>query len=87
MTTTFRNEPLLELRRAPERERLLAALSAVDATLPLAVPVIVAGSRRDEPSFASVDPGAPERVVANATSATAGDVDDAVRAAQRAART
>jgi RHH-type proline utilization regulon transcriptional repressor/proline dehydrogenase/delta 1-pyrroline-5-carboxylate dehydrogenase len=87
MTMTFRNEPLLELRRASERERLLAALATVDATLPIAVPVIVAGSRRDEPSFTSVDPGEPERVVADAAAATLGDVDDAVRAAQRAART
>jgi len=86
MTTTFRNEPLLELRRAPERERLIAALAAIDRTLPIAVPVIVDGERRSEPSFASVDPGEPRRVVAEATAASPADVDAAVAAAGAAAR-
>jgi len=85
-TTTFRNEPLLELRRAHERERLLAALAALDAELPRSVPVLVAGERREQPSFQSVDPGEPARVVARATAATAADVDAAVAAASRAAR-
>jgi len=82
---TFRNEPLLELRRAPERERLLRALEALGPRLPLAVPVIVAGDRRDHPSLDSLDPGQPDRVVARATGASAADVDAAVRAASAAA--
>jgi hypothetical protein len=35
---SFRNEPILELRRAARRESLLEALRALDAKLPLAVP-------------------------------------------------
>ena len=83
---TFRNEPLLELRRAPERARLTAALAALDATLPRAVPVIVAGERREQPTLDSVDPGAPGRVVARATVATVAEVDAAVAAAAAASR-
>ena len=40
---SFRNEPILELRRAPARESLLAALRELDARLPLDVPVLVGG--------------------------------------------
>ena len=82
---TFTNEPLLELRRAPVRETLVDALAALDAQLPWRVPVIVAGERRDEPTLLSHDPGAPERIVAEATIATNADVDAAVRAAGVAA--
>ena len=67
---TFTNEPLLELRRAPVRETLVDALAALDAQLPWRVPVIVAGERRDEPTLHSHDPGAPGRIVAEATTAT-----------------
>jgi RHH-type proline utilization regulon transcriptional repressor/proline dehydrogenase/delta 1-pyrroline-5-carboxylate dehydrogenase len=83
--TDFRNEPLIELRRASERERLTAALDGLDAAPPIAVPVIVAGDRRDAPTLESVDPGAPQRLVAHATVATAADVDAAVEAAGGAA--
>ncbi|HZV74174.1 MAG TPA: aldehyde dehydrogenase family protein [Conexibacter sp.] len=84
--TPFRNEPLLELRRASERERLLDALAELDRTLPIAVPTIVAGERRRDADFASVDPGDPERVVAEAAAATQADVDAAVATAGDAAR-
>ena len=40
-----RNEPILELRRAPAREALLEALRGLDAKLPLAVPVLIGGER------------------------------------------
>ena len=78
---SFRNEPLLDLRRPAIRERLSAALAELDSALPLRAPVIVAGERREEPSFASFDPGSPERVVARATAATPGDAEAAVSAA------
>ena len=42
---SFRNEPVLELRRAPARESLLEALRALDAKLPLQVPVLSAATR------------------------------------------
>jgi len=81
--STFTNEPLLELRRAPVREELLRALADLDRTLPLAVPVITgpapAGPRE---TFDSTDPGAPSRVVAVAQAATDDDVDAAVAAAR-----
>jgi RHH-type proline utilization regulon transcriptional repressor/proline dehydrogenase/delta 1-pyrroline-5-carboxylate dehydrogenase len=83
--TTFINEPLLELRRAPVRETLVDALAALDLKLPLKVPVVIGGEARDEPTFESTDPGAPERVVALATAATPADVDAAVRMAAASA--
>ncbi|HEV7941477.1 MAG TPA: aldehyde dehydrogenase family protein [Solirubrobacteraceae bacterium] len=78
---SFKNEPLLELRRESERDRLTQALQSLDRTLPIAVPVIVNGDRRDRPSLHSCDPGEPERTVAQATVATAAEVDAAVVAA------
>ncbi|MBS1869298.1 MAG: aldehyde dehydrogenase family protein [Actinobacteria bacterium] len=81
---SFANEPLLELRRAWVRDGLEDALRALDAELPLHVPVLIDGATRDAPDLASTDPGAPERVVAAATRATPTEVDDAVRAASAA---
>ena len=83
----FRNEPLLELRRADERERLTQALAALDRTLPMDVPVIVGEAHRREPSLHSCDPGTPERIVACATVATGEEVGAAVEAAQGCALT
>jgi RHH-type transcriptional regulator, proline utilization regulon repressor / proline dehydrogenase / delta 1-pyrroline-5-carboxylate dehydrogenase len=82
---SFVNEPLLELRRSPVREVLADALAELDRGLPWRVPVIVAGSRRDAPTFQSHDPGAPDHVIAEVTSATPQDVDAAVKAAAQAA--
>ena len=80
----FSNEPILELRRGSVRAQLADALAALDAKLPLRVPVIVAGDERQGEELRSTDPGDPDRVVAVAATATEGEVDAAVRAAQRA---
>ena len=61
---SFRNEPILELRRAPARESLLQALRELDERLPLEVPVLIGGDRGATEGIDSTDPGAPERVVA-----------------------
>lgn len=82
----FQNEPTLELRRASERARLTDALHAVEARLPLRVPVLVAGQRHDGDAFSSVDPSRPDRQVAQVAEATAAEVDEAVRAATQAQR-
>jgi RHH-type transcriptional regulator, proline utilization regulon repressor / proline dehydrogenase / delta 1-pyrroline-5-carboxylate dehydrogenase len=82
----FRNEPILELRRAPVRESLLEALRQLDARLPLEVPVLVGGDAATRDEFESEDPGAPERVVARAGRATEADAATAVEAAQRGFR-
>jgi RHH-type proline utilization regulon transcriptional repressor/proline dehydrogenase/delta 1-pyrroline-5-carboxylate dehydrogenase len=82
----FQNEPTLELRRASERARLTDALHALEARLPLQVPVIVAGQRRRGDAFASIDPSQPQRVVAQVAEASAAEVDEAVRAATQAQR-
>jgi RHH-type proline utilization regulon transcriptional repressor/proline dehydrogenase/delta 1-pyrroline-5-carboxylate dehydrogenase len=86
----FANEPVLELRRSAVRSRLADALSRVDATLPLTVPVIIGGDRRGTgagETFASTDPGDPDRVVADATAAAAGaDLAAAIAAAGHGAR-
>ena len=57
---SFRNEPILELRRAPVRESLLEALRGLDRRLPLEVPVLVGGERGAASGLDSTDPGAPE---------------------------
>ena len=80
----FANEPTLELRRAPQRERLLEALRELDPRLPLRVPVWIGDERGADAGLDSTDPGAPERVVATAGVATAGDADRAVEEASRA---
>jgi RHH-type proline utilization regulon transcriptional repressor/proline dehydrogenase/delta 1-pyrroline-5-carboxylate dehydrogenase len=79
--TEFVNEPLLELRRAPVRDALLAALGRLDARLPLHAPVWIGEERGEAGLFDSTDPGTPDRVVARAASATPDDVDAAVRLA------
>jgi RHH-type proline utilization regulon transcriptional repressor/proline dehydrogenase/delta 1-pyrroline-5-carboxylate dehydrogenase len=79
----FRNEPIAELRRAPERARLDRGLQALDARLPLRVPVWVGGDRREGDELASTDPGNPDRVVALSAQATPADVDAAVAAGRR----
>ncbi|MEA2363458.1 MAG: RHH-type transcriptional regulator, proline utilization regulon repressor / proline dehydrogenase [Thermoleophilaceae bacterium] len=83
---SFRNEPILELRRAPVREGLLEALRDLDAKLPLAVPVLIGGERGADAGLDSTDPGSPERLVARAGRAGAAEAAAAVEAAQRGFR-
>jgi predicted delta-1-pyrroline-5-carboxylate dehydrogenase group 2 len=83
---SFRNEPILELRRAAQRESLLEALRALDAKLPLAVPVLIGGERGAVDGLDSTDPGAPERVVARAGRAGPAEAAAAVEAAQQGFR-
>jgi RHH-type proline utilization regulon transcriptional repressor/proline dehydrogenase/delta 1-pyrroline-5-carboxylate dehydrogenase len=80
----FTNEPLMELRRAPEREVLIEGLRALEPELPLRVPVWIGADRRDGDAIVSTDPGNPERPVAVAAAATPAEVDSAVEAAVRA---
>jgi RHH-type proline utilization regulon transcriptional repressor/proline dehydrogenase/delta 1-pyrroline-5-carboxylate dehydrogenase len=83
----FANEPTLELRRAPARDSLTAALAELEPRLPLDVPLLVGdGERRpaDGKRFASTDPGKPDRVVAIAARATPADAAAAVEAAAEA---
>jgi RHH-type proline utilization regulon transcriptional repressor/proline dehydrogenase/delta 1-pyrroline-5-carboxylate dehydrogenase len=77
--TEFVNEPLLELRRAKVRADANAALTALDAQLPLEVPMLIGTELvRGEEVFASVDPSAPTRIVAHAHAATAAHVNAAL---------
>ena len=64
--TPFRNEPLLELRRQAVRREALAALAALDAKLPLEVPMLIGDAVVEGRRFASVDPSQPTRIVAHA---------------------
>jgi RHH-type transcriptional regulator, proline utilization regulon repressor / proline dehydrogenase / delta 1-pyrroline-5-carboxylate dehydrogenase len=82
----FRNEPVLELRRAPVRAQLADALREHDARPPLRVPVWVGEDGREGEDLASTDPGAPDRVVAVAAAATEAEVDAALEAARRGHR-
>ena len=76
----FENEPVLELRRAANRETLLGALRELDARLPLRI-----GDASGSSTFESVDPGSPRRVVAVAHRATERDAEAAIDAAVSAA--
>ena len=81
----FRNEPILELRRAPVRDGLAGALSSLDAKLPLSVPVLIAGdARRGARELVSSDPGEPERVVARFAAASEDEVNAAISVASGA---
>jgi predicted delta-1-pyrroline-5-carboxylate dehydrogenase group 2 len=73
----FENEPVLELRRAANREALAGALRELDTRLPLRIPG--AGE-----TFESTDPGMPSRVVAIAPRATEADASAAIDAAEAA---
>ncbi len=81
--TDFTNEPVLELRRGAQRERLTGALAELDARLPLRVPVLVAGDRREGEEIVSRDPGTPERIVATAACASEDEAAEAVATATR----
>jgi RHH-type proline utilization regulon transcriptional repressor/proline dehydrogenase/delta 1-pyrroline-5-carboxylate dehydrogenase len=83
----FHNEPILELRRAPNREALLGALRELDAKLPIEVPLLTGGERSEHGGagvFESTDPGAPTRVVAVAAHGTEADASAAIGAAVEA---
>jgi RHH-type transcriptional regulator, proline utilization regulon repressor / proline dehydrogenase / delta 1-pyrroline-5-carboxylate dehydrogenase len=86
MSSGFRNEPVLELRRAPVRESLLEALRELDARLPLAVPVLIGGERGPEEGIDSTDPGEPGRLVAHAGRAGEEEAGAALEAAERGFR-
>jgi RHH-type proline utilization regulon transcriptional repressor/proline dehydrogenase/delta 1-pyrroline-5-carboxylate dehydrogenase len=81
----FANEPHAELRRAPVRDSLVAALRDLDARLPWRVPVLIAGERGAEEGLDSTDPGKPDRLVASAGRATPADAARAVEAARAGA--
>ena len=69
--STFANEPLLELRREAVRREALAALAALDAKLPLEVPMLIG---EDVVTAAASRPStraSPTRIVAHAHEATA----------------
>jgi RHH-type proline utilization regulon transcriptional repressor/proline dehydrogenase/delta 1-pyrroline-5-carboxylate dehydrogenase len=82
----FANEPVLELRRAAVRQQLAGALEALDAKLPLTVPVMIGREQRSGQESVSTDPGQPDRVVAHVAAASESEVDEAVRQAAGAYR-
>jgi RHH-type proline utilization regulon transcriptional repressor/proline dehydrogenase/delta 1-pyrroline-5-carboxylate dehydrogenase len=79
----FKNEPILELRRAPIRAQLAGALEEHDARPPVRVPVWVGNERREGDELISTDPGSPDRVVAEAASATPEEVEAALALAAK----
>jgi len=79
---TFRNEPLLELRREAVRREAQEALATLDAKLPLEVPMLIGDSVVTGRKFASVDPSQPTRIVAHAHEATEQHVKDAIVSAE-----
>jgi RHH-type transcriptional regulator, proline utilization regulon repressor / proline dehydrogenase / delta 1-pyrroline-5-carboxylate dehydrogenase len=80
----FRNEPVLELRRASERAKLEDGMVAAATRIPLRVPVLIGGDARHGDELTSTDPGTPSRVVATSALATEAEVGEAVRTADRA---
>ncbi len=81
----FRNEPVLELRRAAARETLTAGMAALEPQLPLRVPLWIGEDRIERDELRSTDPGDPSRLVATAPRAGEADVGAAVAAAREAA--
>ena len=79
----FKNEPILELRRAPIRAQLADALREHDARPAVRVPVWVGDERREGEELISTDPGEPDRVVAEAASATPDEVEAALALAAK----
>jgi RHH-type proline utilization regulon transcriptional repressor/proline dehydrogenase/delta 1-pyrroline-5-carboxylate dehydrogenase len=77
----FANEPVLELRRAAVRSQLADALAALDARLPLAVPILIGEDSRGGEDFESTDPGDPGRLVARAACADSAEVATATTVA------
>jgi RHH-type transcriptional regulator, proline utilization regulon repressor / proline dehydrogenase / delta 1-pyrroline-5-carboxylate dehydrogenase len=84
--TAFSNEPLLELRRQAVRDQASAALAELDAQLPIEVPLVLDHQTVDGSTFGSVDPSAPDRIVAAARAATQEQVAEAVGLAESAQR-
>src|SRR5215213_559675 len=82
----FVNEPILELRRARDRQRLLDGLADLEPVLPIRAPVWIGDERRDGDELPSTDPGNPDRVVATAAKATPAEADAAVERAMGAQR-
>jgi RHH-type proline utilization regulon transcriptional repressor/proline dehydrogenase/delta 1-pyrroline-5-carboxylate dehydrogenase len=82
----FVNEPVLEVRRASERQKLLDGLASLDAELPLRAPTWIGTERRDGDALVSTDPAEPQRVVATGPRGGADDVDAALAVAERGAR-
>jgi RHH-type proline utilization regulon transcriptional repressor/proline dehydrogenase/delta 1-pyrroline-5-carboxylate dehydrogenase len=74
----FANEPVLELRRASERQKLLDGLAWLDERLPKAAPTWIGDDRREGDAIVSTDPADPSRVVARAPRDGTGAVDAAV---------
>jgi predicted delta-1-pyrroline-5-carboxylate dehydrogenase group 2 len=84
ISAPFANEPVLELRRAAVRAQLTDALAALDARLPLRVPVTIGRDHRAGSELVSTDPGHPDRVVAAAAKADDRDVAAALEVATEA---
>jgi RHH-type proline utilization regulon transcriptional repressor/proline dehydrogenase/delta 1-pyrroline-5-carboxylate dehydrogenase len=82
----FRNEPILELRRAADRQKLLDGLTQLDPQLPIRVPVWIGSDQRHGDDLPSTDPGAPDRLVATAAKATKEEAAEAVARAAKAFR-
>jgi RHH-type proline utilization regulon transcriptional repressor/proline dehydrogenase/delta 1-pyrroline-5-carboxylate dehydrogenase len=82
----FTNEPVLELRRATERQKLLDGLAWLDARLPLRAPAWIGDERRDGDAMVSTDPADPARVIATAPRGGAAEASAALDAAQRGVR-
>src|SRR5262245_4114442 len=80
--TPFANEPLLQLRRGAVRAEALQALAALDAKLPLEVPMLIGDDVVHGHRFASVDPSNPTIIVAHAHAATAEHAREAIARAE-----
>ena len=86
MPAPFTNEPVLEMRRSSVRAQLTDALSSVEASLPLSVPVRLGQDSRVAEELSSTDPGRPDRLIAHAASARPDEVDAAIATAREGLR-
>lgn len=84
----FYNEPLLDFAVKADREKMLKALSEAKASLPVNVPVVIAGKEQTSAKiFDRVNPSESTQVVGKIHMATVEQAEQAMQAAQTAYKT
>ncbi len=85
MLPPFRNEPLTDFTREPERAAFARALELVKRRIGTSYPLLIDGARVElDRTFATINPARPQETLAQFADGDASHVDQAVSAAARA---
>jgi RHH-type proline utilization regulon transcriptional repressor/proline dehydrogenase/delta 1-pyrroline-5-carboxylate dehydrogenase len=84
LSTPFENHPLTDFTDRGARDALAAAVDALASKLPLQVPVVVGGEKRQSDGFARECPSDTSTIVAHVTAGTREDVETALVTAEAA---